>query len=94
MCLCFFHVVGCVPKRSLLVETFCSFTSECYLSSDFWAAKKCGERLSRSMDPPDICFCVTGSFQVVDSTTLEDIVGFHHRKEEISDIKFSPGKPK
>jgi len=46
------------------------------------------------MDPPDICFCVTGSFQVVDSTTLEDIVGFHHRKEEISDIKFSPGKPK
>ena len=37
-------------------------------------------------------FCFTGSFQVVDSTTLDDIVGFHHRKEEISDIKFSPGK--
>ena len=36
--------------------------------------------------------CFTGSFQVVDSTTLDDIVGFHHRKEEISDIKFSPGK--
>ena len=36
--------------------------------------------------------CITGSFQVVDSTTLDDIVGFHHRKEEISDIKFSPGK--
>ena len=35
--------------------------------------------------------CITGSFQVVDSTTLDDIVGFHHRKEEISDIKFSPG---
>ena len=35
----------------------------------------------------------TGSFQVVDSTTLDDIIGFHHRKEEISDIKFSPGKP-
>ena len=36
---------------------------------------------------------LTGSFQVVDSTTLDDIVGFHHRKEEISDIKFSPGEP-
>lgn len=36
--------------------------------------------------------CIAGSFQVVDSTTLDDIVGFHHRKEEISDIKFSPGK--
>ena len=35
---------------------------------------------------------LTGSFQVVDSTTLDDIVGFHHRKEEISDIKFSPGE--
>ncbi|XP_020620193.1 echinoderm microtubule-associated protein-like 6, partial [Orbicella faveolata] len=35
-----------------------------------------------------------GSFQVVDSTTLDDIVGFHHRKEEISDIKFSPGQGK
>ena len=36
--------------------------------------------------------CIAGSFQVVDSTSLDDIVGFHHRKEEISDIKFSPGK--
>ena len=36
--------------------------------------------------------CSLGSFQVVDSSTLDDIVGFHHRKEEISDIKFSPGK--
>lgn len=35
---------------------------------------------------------LTGSFQVVDSTTLDDIVSFHHRKEEISDIKFSPGE--
>lgn len=35
-----------------------------------------------------------GSFQVVDSTTLDDIIGFHHRKEEISDIKFSPGQGK
>lgn len=34
----------------------------------------------------------TGSFCVVNSDTLEEIVGFHHRKEEISDIKFSPGK--
>ncbi|XP_074647902.1 echinoderm microtubule-associated protein-like 6 [Tubulanus polymorphus] len=31
-----------------------------------------------------------GSFVVVNSDTLEDIVTFHHRKEEISDIKFSP----
>lgn len=37
------------------------------------------------------CGCGTGSFSVVDSATLEDIVSFHHRKEEISDMKFSPG---
>ena len=29
---------------------------------------------------------------VVNADTLEDIVQFHHRKEEISDIRFSPGK--
>ena len=27
---------------------------------------------------------------MVNADTLEDIVAFHHRKEEISDIKFSP----
>ncbi|XP_064621338.1 echinoderm microtubule-associated protein-like 6 [Lineus longissimus] len=31
-----------------------------------------------------------GSFVVVNADTLEDIVQFHHRKEMISDIKFSP----
>ncbi|XP_071834835.1 echinoderm microtubule-associated protein-like 6 isoform X3 [Apostichopus japonicus] len=31
-----------------------------------------------------------GSFTVVDSETLKDITTFHHRKEEISDVKFSP----
>ncbi|XP_077993248.1 echinoderm microtubule-associated protein-like 6 [Glandiceps talaboti] len=31
-----------------------------------------------------------GSFVVVNADTLEDIVSFHHRKENISDIKFSP----
>ncbi|XP_013391678.1 echinoderm microtubule-associated protein-like 6 [Lingula anatina] len=31
-----------------------------------------------------------GSFVVVNSDTLEDIVAFHHRKEEISDIRFAP----
>lgn len=36
-------------------------------------------------------FFFLGSFSVMDSTTLEDIISFHHRKEEISDIKFSPG---
>ncbi|PIK34378.1 putative echinoderm microtubule-associated protein-like 6 [Apostichopus japonicus] len=30
------------------------------------------------------------SFTVVDSGTLKDITTFHHRKEEISDVKFSP----
>jgi microtubule-associated protein-like 6 len=34
----------------------------------------------------------SGSFVVVDSSTLEDIIEFQHRKEEISDIKFSPGQ--
>eukprot|EP00794_Sanderia_malayensis_P020047 gene20047-22014_t len=35
-----------------------------------------------------------GSFTVVDAETLNDMAGFHHRKEEISDIKFSPGEGK
>ena len=33
-----------------------------------------------------------GSFCVVNADTLEDIVTFQHRKQEISDICFSPGK--
>ena len=28
---------------------------------------------------------------MVNADTLEDITSFHHRKEEIADIKFSPG---
>ena len=32
----------------------------------------------------------SGSFVVVDTQNLSDIIGFHHRKEEISDVKFSP----
>ncbi|XP_033122529.1 echinoderm microtubule-associated protein-like 6 [Anneissia japonica] len=35
-----------------------------------------------------------GSFTVVNADTLDDIAGYHHRKEEISDIKFSPGSGK
>ncbi|XP_046848411.1 echinoderm microtubule-associated protein-like 6 [Xenia sp. Carnegie-2017] len=35
-----------------------------------------------------------GSFVVVDASTLDDIIEFQHRKEEISDIKFSPGQGK
>ncbi|OCT79280.1 hypothetical protein XELAEV_18026090mg [Xenopus laevis] len=31
-----------------------------------------------------------GSFLVVNADTLEDMVSFHHRKEMIADIKFSP----
>ena len=37
------------------------------------------------------CHDFTGSFLVVNADTLEDITSFHHRKEEIADIKFSPG---
>ena len=33
-----------------------------------------------------------GSFHVLNADSLEDIVAFHHRKEEISDIRFSPGR--
>ena len=29
---------------------------------------------------------------MVDTDSLSDMIGFHHRKEEISDVKFSPGK--
>ncbi|XP_063080185.1 echinoderm microtubule-associated protein-like 5 [Engraulis encrasicolus] len=32
-----------------------------------------------------------GSFLVVNGDTLEDLVAFHHRKEPITDIRFSPG---
>ena len=35
--------------------------------------------------------CIIGSFAVLNTDTLEDIAQFHHRKQEISDIKFSPG---
>lgn len=32
-----------------------------------------------------------GSFLVVNADTLEDMVSFHHRRELISDIRFSQG---
>ena len=35
---------------------------------------------------------LVGSFVVVNADTLEDMVQFHHRKQEISDIRFSPGE--
>ena len=31
-----------------------------------------------------------GSFSVADAESMEELASFHHRKEEISDIKFSP----
>ena len=40
----------------------------------------------------ELVFHLSGSFIVVNADTLTDIAGFHHRKEEISDVKFSPGK--
>uniref|UniRef100_H3AL06 EMAP like 5 n=1 Tax=Latimeria chalumnae TaxID=7897 RepID=H3AL06_LATCH len=35
-----------------------------------------------------------GSFLIVNADTLEDLVSFHHRKDVISDIRFSPGSGK
>ncbi|RDD40098.1 Echinoderm microtubule-associated protein-like 6 [Trichoplax sp. H2] len=35
-----------------------------------------------------------GSCCVIDSSSLDDMAEFHHRKEEISDIRFSPGQGK
>ena len=35
---------------------------------------------------------ITGSFMVINSDSMEDVVSMHHRKEEIADIKFSPGR--
>uniref|UniRef100_A0A671UC96 EMAP like 5 n=1 Tax=Sparus aurata TaxID=8175 RepID=A0A671UC96_SPAAU len=35
-----------------------------------------------------------GSFIIVNADTLEDLVSFHHRKDIISDIRFSPGAGK
>lgn len=34
--------------------------------------------------------CSVGSCMVLDAESLSDTVSFHHRKEEISDVKFSP----
>ena len=39
----------------------------------------------------EIIYNYLGSFVVLDTESLEEIVGYSHRKEEISDIKFSPG---
>lgn len=33
-----------------------------------------------------------GSFLMVNADTLEDLVSFHHRKDVVSEIRFSPGK--
>ena len=33
-----------------------------------------------------------GSFLIVNADTLEDLVSFHHRKDIITDIRFSPGE--
>nr|XP_039266613.1 echinoderm microtubule-associated protein-like 6 [Styela clava] len=38
--------------------------------------------------------CNDGSFYVLNSRTLEDMVKFHTRKEAISDVRFSPGTGK
>ncbi|CAL8272598.1 unnamed protein product [Merluccius merluccius] len=35
-----------------------------------------------------------GSFLIVNADTLEDLVSFHHRKDVIADIRFSPGMGK
>ncbi|KAJ8309461.1 hypothetical protein KUTeg_014335 [Tegillarca granosa] len=35
-----------------------------------------------------------GSFTVISLDTMDDVTSFHHRKEEISDIKFSPDPSK
>ncbi|PNI84604.1 EML5 isoform 3 [Pan troglodytes] len=35
-----------------------------------------------------------GSFLMANADTLEDLVSFHHRKDMISDIRFSPGSGK
>ena len=37
-------------------------------------------------------YIFTGSFTVVNSDTMEEVISLHHRKEEIADIKFSPSK--
>ena len=36
--------------------------------------------------------CLLGSFVVVDAESLEQLAAYHHRKEEISDVKFSPSE--
>ena len=39
-----------------------------------------------------VLYCSVGSCMVLDAESLNDTVSFHHRKEEISDVKFSPSK--
>lgn len=38
-----------------------------------------------------VLFICVGSFTVLNSDTMDEIISLHHRKEEIADIKFSPG---
>ena len=43
-----------------------------------------------SADPSPFFLSCAGSCEVLNADTLETVVSLHHRKEEISDVKFSP----
>ena len=48
--------------------------------------------MDEQMDGQNNYLSITGSFMVVNAETFEKIASYSHRKEEISDIKFSPSK--
>ena len=55
--------------------------------------KKGGRAVTYSPDGSSVAVGQNdGGFLILDSESLEKIVGFKDRKESISDIKFSPGK--
>ena len=61
------------------------------LSSDYFYKALLTGLLGKLKHGSFTCLFVSGSFVVLNSETMEEMASFHHRKEEISDIKFSPG---